>query len=454
MTDHPPSAADGFGLPPTLPAPAGVNPPPDERQRRLLLVGGLAAGFLAVLALAWFGTQWVRGNQNPTPAPTVPSGMCIDVNGTLVPCASPVTLEVLGRLYSVQSQEPLDGQWPYFPKYPEYASWVRGTVVNYVLGVAVSDDNTRLFSELQAGDAFTLTLENDTQLIYHFDKYTESSDTAQIFRQQEPGLTLVLLGQEGDKKPVVTATWAATLPGASSGPPGYPMGTPVATADALITVLSSQYLNDPSLGLPEGSGYFRIDYTLTYTGAADLLDTQLFDFTLVDNNRIEYQPSGSVTGRFPQATGQIAPGETLTATVGYLVDALPGRTVAWRVRLRPTDPSDIVFAVPFTALASGDQARIQAVVSVTAVDISPDRTSLYVSGLLTNPSGETLNVQVSDLLLSSGVAQSPLTGSEPPLPWQVPSGGQLPFRITFLKPPTQTVVFSLLGRSFALNNIP
>jgi hypothetical protein len=164
------------------------------------------------LALAWFGTQAVRVGSKPTPVPTAPGGMCIDVNGTIVPCAAPITLEVLGRLYSVQGQEPLDGQWPFFPDYPEYASWVRGTVVNYVLGVAESEDNIKLFSELQAEDVFTLTLENDTQLIFHFTDYAETADAAQIFRQQEPGLTLVLLGKASAKKPVVAALWAATLP--------------------------------------------------------------------------------------------------------------------------------------------------------------------------------------------------------------------------------------------------
>ncbi|MGE5183214.1 MAG: hypothetical protein ACM31C_14190 [Acidobacteriota bacterium] len=49
---------------------------------------------------------------------------------------------------------------------------------------------------------------------------------------------------------------------------------------------------------------------------------------------------------------------------------------------------------------------------------------------------------------------APLVTADPPLPWQVPPGGQVAFHLTFLKPPAGTAIFTVLGRSFAVSNIP
>jgi hypothetical protein len=463
MTDViPPSAADPVGLPPPPQRTVilGRWRRPDLPSNTYLWVG-LTIGFLIILGLAWLGTRALVGPQQP-PVPIPPEGAtCLHVNGQLVECTTPVTLEVRGRLISVQAQEPAEGAWPYFADHPDYASWVHGTVVNYVLGLATSEENDALFLEVGDSDVFTLTLENDTRLIFRFATYTEADNPAVIFQQQQPALTLVLLGQQREAKPVITGAWTETIPGPGTAllTRGAGPGTPVPAAGATLTVLGGSYLRDPALGLPEGNGYFLVDFSLVYSPTittTEALNTDAFKLVLADANGISYDPTTAAAahGRYPPPIGLLLPGETMIATVGYLVDDLTGDVVLWQAQLRPQDPEPLTFAIPFESGPAGEAALAQAVVSVTAVELGPDGSTLVIIGSVANPSQETLSVQPTDAVLSTGLAQSPLTASDPPWPWQVGAGGQLPFRLTFLKPPTQTAIFSLIGRTFALNNIP
>jgi hypothetical protein len=106
--------------------------------------------------------------------------------------------------------------------------------------------------------------------------------------------------------------------------------------------------------------------------------------------------------------------------------------------------------VPFTALASEDRARAQAVVTVTAVDISPIAPACTCPACATAPSSETLNVRAATLL-NTGLTQSPLTDSEPLLPWMIPAGGQVPFRLVPQAADADVLVAGSFVRS---NNIP
>lgn len=441
------------------PAPAGIP------RKRVVVIGLVALGLVVALALGYWAISSIVNppGQGSPQATGAPSDWCFSVNGVPVACDAPETLEVHDRLISIQGVATADGLWRYFggdPEHEDWASWVQGTVVNYVLGLGTSERNNALFNDIDSGSLLTLTLASGTQMVYRYTGYTEvaSGSEQEVFAQKQPALTLVLLGTGQDTKYVISCAWVATYRTGDAGSlPGIGATETIDESDmtASVTVLSASYLRDASLGLPEGNAYFLIDFTVTYTGA-DVLDTQAFNMLLADgDNAVIYAPSASAGpyGRYPQPVGLLQDGESITATLGYLVGELPGNSVRWEVQLRATDMQTVTFQIPFSSDAPGRAARAAAVVTVSGMEITAEG-NLAVLGNVANPSGETLNVLSGDLMLTTGGGTSPLITADPPAPWYVTAGGQTPFRVVFLRPPTGTAIFSLLGRQFIISNIP
>lgn len=455
---YPPPAVE----PEETPAPVGIP------RKRVVVIGLVALGLVLAVALGYWAVSSIVNPPRPVPQPAgTPSDWCFAVNGVPVACDAPLSLEVPDRLISIQGVATTDGLWQYYADDPEkrpnedWASWVQGTVVNYVLGVGASERNNALFTEVEPGTLLTLTLFSGTQMVYRYpESYTvvDPGTEKKVFDQTKPALTLVLLGTGQQEKYVISCAWVATYrTGDASSLPGIGTTVTIDETDmtASVMVLSASYLRDPSLGLPEGNAYFLIDFTVTYTGS-DVLDTQAFNMVLVDgDNAVVYAPSASAGpyGRYPQPIGLLQDGESITATLGYLVTELPGSSVRWEVQLRATDTQSVTFQIPFSSEAPGQAARASAMVTVSGMEITAEG-NLAISGSVTNPSGETLNVLSADLTLTTGAGSSPLITTDPPAPWYVTAGGQTPFRAVFLRPPTGTAIFSVLGRQFIISNIP
>ena len=437
--------------------------PPGASSNRRLVIALVAIGLLFAVGLGYVAVASIVNPPAPPGSPPAgtPSDWCFAVNGVPVACDAPEMLEVHDRLISIQGVVTTDGLWHYYgPEHEDWASWVQGTVVNYVLGLGTSERNNALFNDIDSGSLLTLTLASGTQIVYRFNEYTEvdRNTEQEVFAQKQPALTLVLLGTGQETKYVISCAWVATYRSGQAGSlPGIGTTEMIVESDmtAGVTVLSASYLRDPSLGLPEGNGYFLIDFTVTYSGS-EVLDTQAFNTLLIDSDgAIVYSPSGSAGpyGRFPQPVGLLQDGEAITATLGYLVGELPGGSVRWEVQLRATDTQSVTFQIPFSSEAPGQAARAAAVVAVSGMEITAEG-NLAISGSVTNPSGETLNVLSGDLTLTTGAGTSPLITADPPAPWYVTAGGQTPFRVVFLRPPTGTAIFSVLGRQFIISNIP
>ncbi|QPC81720.1 hypothetical protein G4Y79_18795 [Phototrophicus methaneseepsis] len=148
----------------------------------------------------------------------------------------PVNLQVVTassetpRVWVVQRRNIDAAEWHYDPN-PDIASFVNGMVVRPVIGIPWSEDNAALFESIEEGAVFNLTLNTGAVLRYEFAHKVEvlRSDTG-IFRQVEPGLILLLMG-ELDENGLPTAT--RTLVTAS-----YPPEQELSRLDELVSLVT------------------------------------------------------------------------------------------------------------------------------------------------------------------------------------------------------------------------
>lgn len=95
---------------------------------------------------------------SPTPLPTLEAELLADIvdsSGVRTGLVVPRTLEISGVTFVVQPVQIDSGGWT-LPYEERAASWVYGTVVNYVMGIAASEANKALLAELRPGDELLL----------------------------------------------------------------------------------------------------------------------------------------------------------------------------------------------------------------------------------------------------------------------------------------------------------
>ncbi|MBE7550028.1 MAG: type IV secretion system DNA-binding domain-containing protein [Anaerolineales bacterium] len=187
-----------------------------------------AGALLAVLAILywqfgpsnWSATEEVTpeatseagGRVTPTPIPTLESELLaniVDAAGVKTGLVAPRTLEIKGVSFVVQPVKITAGDWPP-PDDERAASWVYGTVINYVMGLEATPANKQLIASLRAGDELLLRM--STGPAFHFafvDAVRIAPQASELFRQARPGLTLALLedGEQPDRA-IVRAAYA------------------------------------------------------------------------------------------------------------------------------------------------------------------------------------------------------------------------------------------------------
>ncbi len=125
--------------------------------------------------------------------------------------AYPVNLQILPagqtqpRVFVVQRRKVELSEWLYDPN-PDTASFIHALSVRPVIGVPWSEQNEALFESLGPGATFSIRLNTGAVQQFQFASRIEvsRSDTS-AFRQVEPGLVLVLIG-ERDNRGAPTAT--------------------------------------------------------------------------------------------------------------------------------------------------------------------------------------------------------------------------------------------------------
>jgi hypothetical protein len=456
MSDMPPSSTtEQESLPSALMAP----------QRRLIVTG--AAGGLVFLALVCVATVIVLatrgrapgqgGSSSPTPSGTSVPGPIITGLGGSVPLSltTPSAIELKDKEFEVIPVEVTKGTWPYQRGNPDKAVWVFGSLVNYVIGLEANSDNTTLLQSLTEADAIKLTTLGGKTLSFRYSgRQWVTVDKTDVFRQLRPGLTLVLLGEKGDQRLVVSATYTAEGESTPSGITAAKVGTPVEVSGARVTVLGGRLVKNVD-GLPEGSAYYLVDFSVTASGS-DVLDASLFQMELLDMTGQHYTPSvpASQAGTYGPAGGQLLQGTTLTATAGYIVpDVLPGPDVYWTFSPTADGSAPARFQLSMVEPTPTPEPGAFVTAQVIQARYSDDATEIIISGGVGNVAKEPVTISLSDINLQAGNTLVPVTSTDPELPWTLQPGQNLAFTIHFARPPAGTAILRMMQSSFELSGL-
>jgi hypothetical protein len=217
---------------------------------------------LACIALSVAVWQTVQGNDRPAvgePTP-FPEGITVVGRDPLIVGMSesetisvtldlPTTLRLGGETYAVQSQAvTADGLWSPQVADEQTAVWVYGTIINYIVGLPASSANRTLLTQLNPGDEIHLTTGSGFDFTFTVDgrRLVPVSDR-QIFAQNRPGITLLLLGDQtdgADQRLVVEGSYVVNESTAAGAADVVELGETVQLGDLQITVTGATYMPD------------------------------------------------------------------------------------------------------------------------------------------------------------------------------------------------------------------
>ena len=184
---------------------------------KLLAVGGvIALIFVGILATRLMSSrpgvvaaQTATPSLNPTArvSPT-PTPLALEEQDTIIQsgdadraAAYPVSLQITTadgaapRVWVVQRRTVRAAEWKYDSN-PDTASFLSGMSVRPVIGIPFAPENAILFRHLNTGSMFTVTLNTGASLRYTFaSKRAIRRSETDIFRQLDPGLVLLLIGE-------------------------------------------------------------------------------------------------------------------------------------------------------------------------------------------------------------------------------------------------------------------
>ncbi len=378
---------------------------------------------------------------SPTPLPTLEAEMLADIvdsSGVRTGLVVPRTLEIKGVTFVVQPVQIDSGDWT-LPYEERAASWVYGTVINYVMGIAASESNKALLSALKPGDQ--LLLRTSTGPAYRFsyaDTVWVAPHASEVFRQNRPGLTLVLLEDSGtEQRAVVRASY---VPDSELGLDANYIEIKAALGEtvtldnvARVTTLNSRLLARP--GAPPGYIYQAVDYQVRNIGEVELASSSF-------RHHLE---AGGVTypviavphedNPYPLIPEVLAPGATFTTTAVYAVPETALVTgVAWEFSPGPAG-SKVRVRLP---LYSG---RLKAAAQVTNAWLSETdlaATIAVTAGL------QNVEIRPEDIQVEGGQL-SPVGNV---FPWQISAGGSGEFVLLITPGGAGRVTVTLLDQGF------
>ncbi len=207
-----------------LVAPETEHTPPASNRTQMAVIFGGAALFLIFFALillarrsgddpratgaadrSSYATPTLRYTPSPTPIALEEQDVIIRDGVRDRAPAYPVNLQILPagqtqpRLFVVQRRKVELSECQYDPN-PDTASFIQALSVRPVIGVPWSEENETLFESLGPGATFNIRLNTGAVQQFEFASQTEvsRSDTS-AFRQIEPGLVLVLIGERNNR---------------------------------------------------------------------------------------------------------------------------------------------------------------------------------------------------------------------------------------------------------------
>lgn len=431
-----------------------------------VVLAGLGALFCVICILGVLLVREMREDVTatavPIPTPTalasLPTGQPqvqgLSSSGAIsVTLGTPVLLQFGGQDFDVLTDViGADGVWTPGAIGERQASWVKDTVVNYVIGLPDVAANENLLTQLIPGDEIKLITNGRTSFTFAFYERTFVSATDRaVYAQQTPGITLILLKSDGSDRLVVRGR-AVTAEAQNAPQNVVNIGETAQLDNVQITANSAIYIADRP-EIPSGFAFFQVDYTIQNVGLT-ALDTSILQMTLVDQlgNRYALNQAATQSGNYPILNGFLNANQTTNATAGYQVPlGLTSETVNWVVTNQDTG-AQVFITLPFTG---GETAVQGASIALFRAEVSSDLTSLQLGGQITNLGTQPLIVTESDIRLTSpDGAVYLLLSTNPPLPWTVTSGQTVQFFVTYQRPPGGTAVFRVLNQEFQITEQP
>ncbi len=394
------------------------------------------------------------GDGSGLPATPPPDVVVLGISNSAtisVSLSTPATLDIDGQRFGLRAESvTTEERWQ--PQLPNAttAVWVYGTVVNYVIGLADTAEARALLDGLTPGDLMSLTTRGGTTSQFTFaSRDIVPASSADVFAQNTPGLTLILLGTEGDNRLVVRGRYVMPETSNASASSVVELGETAQLDTLQLTVMGTTHLtNEPSA--PPGFAFFLVDYELLNVGQ-EQVDLSRLHLSLVDQFGNQYAVN-SLAGQFgnhPLATGTLGASQLVAATVGYQIPAsLNAPTLRWSAQYGDS-PAKVEVNLPF----SRDNQANAAVVTVLQAEVSLDGASLALQGQVTNLGSEQLVVAEQDVSLSSSGTVYLMFANNPALPWVVEAGQTIPFALTFQRPQESSAVLTVLNYPFELNGL-
>ena len=377
-----------------------------------------------------------------TPVPTLQADMLadiIDAGGVKTGLVTPRTLEIRGVSYIIQPVRAQAGGWPQ-PETDRAASWVYGTVVNYVLGLAATPENKNLLASLSPGEEILLRM--STGLTYRFtyaDVVRVSPQASEIFAQTRPGLVLVLLGDQDQAARIVIR--AVYLPGQGENDAE---ARPVAVAGLAETVSVGEGLGLTCLGYepkvwpdtPPGYVYLEVNFIIENRLKEPLATTAFVHQLIVEE--LAYPAVVQRAGAYPRLPSSLAPGQVFTTTAIYAAPepALQGE-ITWEFAPDPAGPILPVVLPPYTG-------ALTPVVTVKAVTLQ--ERDLVITFIVQASPLHDLELSAADLKLTGGEL-APIGNH---FPWRL-AAGKMEDLTLLVRPQSSPVMIGLLEQGFEIS---
>ncbi len=424
-----------------------------DPARRPVLLLGFGAVALSIVLLIVALTQL---SPKPIEVKPTPTSSCVINCGPGPQTSQPIpkTLRLRSRSKSLVPVNVDKGDWQPTAEI-EQAEWVFGTLVNYVIGLPASQENSDMLQAMSEADEVVLDLSNGQSLTFQYTgRQFVSVGSIDIFAQTRPGLTLVLLGDNTDQRVVVNANYVPDSEVGKAVPSSLAqINTPIELGGAKVTVTSARLVvNAP--GVTVGSAFYMVDFTVENIGA-DVLDAANFIVELQDyaNQKYRLSDAASAIGPNPAPKGQLLPGIAASFTAGFDVPAnVTGPVLVWSFKPTAQFKAQASVAVPLVGPTPTPDPRTKLVVQITQAYFNTDQTELIIVGGVGNTSGVPVSINASDISLSTpdGVFGT-IRGSEPPLPFNVGPGQTLTFSLRFGRLPGTSAILKVLLSSFQLN---
>lgn len=439
--------------------PGGGKVGAKDMLQGILMVG---AGLLAALWFFWpkgdgkatqitpeaEETTVAAAQRVATPIPTLESELLSDIvdAGVKTSLVVPRTLEVKGVSFVVQPVQIKSGDWP-LPDDDRAVSWVYGSVINYALGMQSTPDNKALLSSIGPGDTFILRM--STGPVYRFafaDMVRVSPQSSEIFRQNRPGMTIALLGDEEESTRVVIR--GLYLPDSDLGmdfaapAKKAALGETVVIADTFqLTPLTSHLVNLPGMEMI-GYAYLAVDYVVENKGALPLMTSSFVHRvkgTGMTYPSVSVIPSAAGKLPYPPLPDTIQTQQVFTTTSVYVIpEAGLSESMVWSFAPDPSSGGEVEVQLPPNNGAA------------SAIEVRVIRANLQDGTLLVNFSigsmTQDVEVLASDIKIEGGTL-SPIGNF---FPWRLPAGTSREFSLLLSPDGSHRMVVTLLKQGFEL----